>query len=213
MRILLLLFFVIAAGAAWSEPVEWPVSEGGNGHFYEVISGLGSPGLTWDEADEMAKSKSHLGLQGHLVTLTSPAEKIFVGSLPEVYCDLPEYTWCLIFHVGGWSIVTEVLEPRPYNPPYVETTVEQWITGETGTVEFVTDSFVQGPKDQIVRFKWGTFSMDGFGLPDYGTFATVDESTAQALVVEYDDLSPYHYPDGSVQTTSSVWGSFKAIFR
>lgn len=54
--------------------VEWLVSEGGNGHFYEAISV--PTGITWTEASEAANAAG-----GYLATITSQAENEFVFNL------------------------------------------------------------------------------------------------------------------------------------
>jgi hypothetical protein len=63
----------IAAEGDW---VEWPVSAGGNGHFYLPVS---VPNLiTWQDCKAAAESAG-----GYLVTITSAAENTFVYNLIE----------------------------------------------------------------------------------------------------------------------------------
>ncbi|MCK4872198.1 MAG: hypothetical protein KAS72_05700 [Phycisphaerales bacterium] len=57
-------------------PVEWPVAEGGNGHFYEVVT---NPTLTWTQAMSWAEAQG-----GYLATITSLDEQVFVENLLEV---------------------------------------------------------------------------------------------------------------------------------
>ena len=54
--------------------VEWPISAGGNGHYYEAV--LVPEGISWDDAKAAAEAKG-----GHLVTITSEAENEFVYNL------------------------------------------------------------------------------------------------------------------------------------
>lgn len=216
MRNFLLLICVMASAvAAWAAPVEWPVNQGGNGHYYEVVGGRGSvyDGMAWAEADELAKAMSFQGVGGHLVTITSYEEHLFVGSLPEVSCDIIGGEPCLALHVGGWSIVTGVIDPQPYNPPFVETIGEQWVTGEGDTVDVYPIGSVTGPVGEVLYFKWGIFTLDGFGYPDYGVHAVTSPSTAHGFVVEYDGLNSYNYPDGSVSTRDMNWGGVKSLYR
>ena len=49
---LLLAGLALAGTASFADPVEWPVAEGGNGHFYEAFSV--SDGITWTEANVAA---------------------------------------------------------------------------------------------------------------------------------------------------------------
>jgi len=57
-----------------SAPIQWPAAEGGNGHFYELIEGR----FLWSQSYEAARSLAFRGAQGHLATLTSFSEDIFV---------------------------------------------------------------------------------------------------------------------------------------
>ena len=50
-------------------PIQWAVSEGGNGHYYEVID----QSLLWGDAKTYAE-----GLSSYLVTITSQEEQDFV---------------------------------------------------------------------------------------------------------------------------------------
>jgi subtilisin-like proprotein convertase family protein len=57
--------------------VQWPLSAGGNGHWYKAVANPGqSSGLTWAVADQIAQSEG-----GYLATVTSLAENDFVFSL------------------------------------------------------------------------------------------------------------------------------------
>lgn len=55
-----------------------------NGHYYEVVS---TP-TAWDDAVRQASQKTHLGLQGYLVTITSQQEHDFAYSLVGATCWL-----------------------------------------------------------------------------------------------------------------------------
>lgn len=216
MRSFVLLICIMGSvGMAWSEPVEWPVDQGGNGHYYEVFGGVGtaSDGMTWGVANELANAMSFQGISGHLVVLTSTAEGFFVGSLPGVSCDIFVGPPCVDWHVGGWTIVTGVIDPQPYNPPYVETAADQWVTGEGGTEGIPPIGSVKGPVGEIIYFKLGLYSLDGFGYPDYGVHAVPGPSTAVGFVVEYDGLIPYNFPGGLVSTENMNWGGIKALYR
>jgi len=62
----------LAYASAWAVPVSY------GGHYYDVIS---APGITWADARVAALSSSYLGLEGHLVTITSAGENLAVGGL------------------------------------------------------------------------------------------------------------------------------------
>jgi hypothetical protein len=57
-----------------ANPVQWPSTDGGNGHSYLAVA-LTDP-ILWPDANDMANL-----LGGHLVTLTSPEENDFVFHL------------------------------------------------------------------------------------------------------------------------------------
>ena len=69
---------VAVAGPARSAPVHWPVSEGGNGHYYDYV--LRTASFTWTAARDEAAATSFMGVSGHLATITSDAESQFLGN-------------------------------------------------------------------------------------------------------------------------------------
>ena len=72
MRTKSILVVVMAlASISNAVPVEWPVSSGGNGHFYEPIIVPG--GTTWSQANTSANAAG-----GYLATITSDDENTFV---------------------------------------------------------------------------------------------------------------------------------------
>ncbi len=62
------------SGITRGEIVQWPVADGGNGHFYEVVEA--PKGIAWIDATIDAETRN-----GFLVTITSPAENAFVFDL------------------------------------------------------------------------------------------------------------------------------------
>jgi hypothetical protein len=71
---IVIFLILLCMPAALAEKVEWPVSAGGNGHYYEAVSVPN--GITWDDANIAATASG-----GHLVTITSEAENSFVYNL------------------------------------------------------------------------------------------------------------------------------------
>lgn len=63
------------AADAFAAPLEWPVAEGGNGHFYEYVTTGPFPR---DAALVQAAGRTYAGVSGHLATLTSEPEWAFV---------------------------------------------------------------------------------------------------------------------------------------
>jgi hypothetical protein len=82
---------IASAGAARGEVVEWAVSDGGNGHLYQVV--VPSEWITWEDARAEAEA---LGPGWHLATITSEAENEFVFGL----IDDPAY-WAEVGVLGG----------------------------------------------------------------------------------------------------------------
>jgi hypothetical protein len=85
---------------SFAAPVQWPVEDGGNGHWYERID---NP-LTWEEARVAAEDAG-----GHLATITSQEEHDFT----------------LQFSPGGAPGVTHIGALQ-----HVNTGEWNWVTGE-----------------------------------------------------------------------------------
>lgn len=109
---------ILSCGIVQASLIQWEVSQGGNGHFYEAVA-VPQP-LTWWQADTDAQQAG-----GYLATITSEAENEFVFSLIDdpAYWN-PSYNlrgpWIGGFQppgspepAGGWSWVTG--EPFTYS--------------------------------------------------------------------------------------------------
>lgn len=70
----LALLYGGTASAESHSRVQWDVSDGGNGHWYEAV--VVPSGITWSEADAAARS-----VGGYLATIASESENAFVYSL------------------------------------------------------------------------------------------------------------------------------------
>lgn len=95
---LAVLFSPLAATAA---PIQW----GGNGHWYELVF---AQGINWFDANAAANASSHMGLSGHLATITSAEENAFIFGL-----GVRQSIWLGGFQPasapepdGGWEWVT-----------------------------------------------------------------------------------------------------------
>jgi hypothetical protein len=74
MRLVFLsLFSLFWSSLALAAPIQW----GANGHYYEFVNS----GLTYHEASAAAAASEHMGITGHLVTITSDAERMFLDTL------------------------------------------------------------------------------------------------------------------------------------
>lgn len=88
-----LVFVLLALG--WSAASAAVQRNPANGHHYEWIDGM----YTWDQANSLAAARSHLGYQGHLVTITSQQENDFVASIVP-YVDYGQ--WIGGHYSTGW---------------------------------------------------------------------------------------------------------------
>ena len=108
-RLLVLVAMMLLLGAQtlMAAPKPWFLSEGGNGHYYELV--VPRRGITWTAARDAAEEASFLGVNGHLVTITSSEEWQFVTQNFE--------------HQGTWIGLTDrIVEGR-----------FEWVTGEPVT--------------------------------------------------------------------------------
>ncbi|HEY0879917.1 MAG TPA: Ig-like domain repeat protein, partial [Archangium sp.] len=111
------------------------VANGTNGHFYEFVSFSG----TWTQAKNNSITRSYLGLQGYLATLTSAAENDFVRQ------KLTSDGWI------GAQANPENSFPRTWS----------WVTGpETGT------AFCSNPSSGVCGAVNGGFSNWASGEPN-----------------------------------------------
>jgi lysophospholipase L1-like esterase len=82
--LLFALAAVLTAQSIAGEPIEWPIANGGNGHFYQFVEDA----VPWTSARNQASAASYEGLPGHLVTISNAEENTFVASLA-----WPESAW------------------------------------------------------------------------------------------------------------------------
>ncbi|MEM8981067.1 MAG: lectin-like protein [Pseudomonadota bacterium] len=59
-------------------PMEWSKASGGNGHYYEIVF---NANVSWFDAHDAAAAKTHNGWAGHLATITSLSEQLFLNGL------------------------------------------------------------------------------------------------------------------------------------
>jgi hypothetical protein len=72
--VLFIASMALVATGVFADPVQWLVSEGGNGHYYEAVDGP----MSWNAAAVGAASLEWEGCLGHLATITSAAEDEFI---------------------------------------------------------------------------------------------------------------------------------------
>lgn len=77
MKLFIPFALALSASAANAAPVRFDTGPGATGSYYEI----GVAATTWSNALSVAGSKTHAGLTGHLATITSDEEHVFVGNL------------------------------------------------------------------------------------------------------------------------------------
>ncbi len=70
------------------DPIHWPKSEGGNGHYYRMVLVL-EP-ADWNTIRERAADSKLHGTAGHLVAMETPEERAFVADKILRICGIPE---------------------------------------------------------------------------------------------------------------------------
>lgn len=101
--ILMFLFVSLFFSNAEATPIEWSVESGGNGHYYEFIDNKGH--IHWESAKQQAENMSFRGVSGHLATITSDAENIFVSS-SSVWNDYTVSVWLGAEYNTEWTWIT-----------------------------------------------------------------------------------------------------------
>ncbi len=80
--VLVIVLTLTVVPVCFAVPVEWPISEGGNGHYYKVVLSPDKPWLTWTQAKMLAETEDQdLGLPSYLATVTDSYEKEFILSV------------------------------------------------------------------------------------------------------------------------------------
>ena len=110
-RFIAVAVLVLGASIGTATPVQWPIADGGNNHYYDLVMDVA--GVTWSEAKAAAEHPDHAyqGVLGHLATLTSPEENAFVTT--NFLVDASSYRVWLGGHqpegtepADGWEWIT-----------------------------------------------------------------------------------------------------------
>ncbi len=153
---------LLVASMASAAPVQWSV----NGHFYERIAP--PSGISWTSARSAAQALTHMGLPGHLATLTSAAEAQFVYTNTNAASG---YTW-----IG----FTDEVNEGTY----------RWVTGEPTAY---TDWLANEPNNQASNPPGEDYAMIDFREPDggwndYQNFTGILGGPPIAYLVEYEAI-------------------------
>ena len=104
LTVFVVTFVVAMLGVASVTPVfAVPVNNPANGHHYEFIQ---ASGLSWTDAKNAAEAAEFLGVNGHLVTITSAEENAFVDAL--------------VPSIRAWIGLTDAVTEGTF----------EWVTGE-----------------------------------------------------------------------------------
>ena len=176
--ILAIGFILGVCGPAFPMPVQWDISDGGNGHWYQVVENTDPHGVwTWNDANDFASSASHNGMQGHLATITSEAENDFVSSkafLGSVHGGLFAKTIWL----GGFQDTDATGLEDGWH----------WVTGETWGVTDWRSGQPDNSSHNFLAMAAGSISPGSgwYDMPDNGKFWR-DINTA--YIIEYEPAS------------------------
>lgn len=167
-RALFIAFIVLVTQqASIAAPVQWA----GNGHWYDLVQPSG--GITWPDARDAAAAATHLGLPGHLATVTSSLEHEFVvSSLLVPNAPVPT-DWSLSVWIG----LTDASNEGQFT----------WVTGEpfAYTAWFVDEPNNLGDED-FVHYQRYTSSAAGWGWNDHYD-ATISWTSAPfSYLVEFE---------------------------
>jgi len=148
-----------------SDPIQWPESEGGNGHWYAYVQSA-SPSC-WETDREMAED-----MGGYLATITNEAENNFLGQLAQ-----PFYPLSAAANIGGY----QDLEDPDYSEPGG---AWKWVTGEP--FEYTNwqggEPGCCGPNED-----WLDFNAQSSQWRDRVNCLPNEETTSQWSLIEWSD--------------------------
>ncbi len=183
----LLLSILLISSDSHSDPIQWTVEEGGNGHWYEYITEPES----WFTARSTAENMEWGGNNGHLLTLTSAEEEewvyqnlfnneiVYIGGLnlgdgwfwvtgePTEYSNFVDntnfgFSWKVSFgEEEGSPIWFTVAGGIPANPYIVEFPASD-VTFE----DFITLADVPSDNGGFLSVSWSRNIYDAPSLPD-----------------------------------------------
>ena len=178
-----LMFTALEVGAGGSAPKPKPPAAF-EGRYYEVVLASKS---SWESARAAAESRTHQGLQGHLVTIGSLAEDQFVDQLRrQALGRSGSELWA-----GGYqtACATTTPEPgcgwlwtngQPIAPTNASSLYTNWLDGEPNNLQRKPSRFQRATEDHLAIGLGGAF-----GWNDEGNLANI-----AGYVIEYgDDLT------------------------
>jgi hypothetical protein len=151
-------FLAMAATQAVATPVLMP----GSGHYYERIAGT----YNWHQARANAATRSHLGMQGYLASLSSAAEAHFVKStfIDGKFAAIHEGPW-----VGGWQSARATgafdgwrwISGEPFGPA-------GWAVGEPNDHKGVNEEAIHFMRELGWNDRPSSMTVSGGYIVEYG---------------------------------------------
>jgi hypothetical protein len=154
------------SGRATAQLPVGPQLNPANGHYYETVRYLSGASVdrTFSTALAAASAKSHNGIPGHLVTITSSEEQVFLETT----------FWPALADRGWWMGASDAAVEGEW----------RWITGpEAGQLFWKTDAIVQGSpvgtalgfeswlRDDTIGTYWEPNNQANAAGEDYATLA------------------------------------------
>jgi hypothetical protein len=159
---------VVLSVPASATPIQWQVSDGGNGHWYEVIQ---ADNLPFDQAVSAASALSYNGVSGSLVVFETAT---YSEEIAFVYNNLKnDITTYRLYWVGA------------FNPAAGTGTAEDqwaWITGEVVPAAVISNwviDYWEGRVAEGIAFYYGNTT-----LGDHNAYYPTSGAVA-GYVVEY----------------------------
>jgi hypothetical protein len=177
-----------------SDPVQF------DGHYYQVVPAYK---ISWEAAKAGAEQRTFQGVQGHLATIGSPEEDLFLDQLRrQVFNALQPTFTARELWVGGFQVPCATANPEPacgwmwlngdpIAPTNGASPYTNWLNGEPDNYKRTPDEMHRATEDVLaIGLK------DQFGWNDEGTLPNV-----WGYIVEYGE------GDLSVPAESCAFGS------
>lgn len=176
-------FTAIHAGATDFTP---PAPVQFDAHYYQIVI---ANRISWDAAKAAAEQRTFQGVQGHLATIGSPEEDVFLHQLRQQVLSAPHPSlsgselW-----VGGFQLPCATATPEPacgwmwlngesIAPTNTASPYTNWLSGEPNNLQRTPDSLNRATEEHLA------IGLDGaFGWNDEGAFSNV-----WGYIVEYGD--------------------------
>jgi len=203
MRVILAVFCVVLiVGAAMAKPIEWPVSEGGNGHYYEKFDGSEIVSMSWRGAEQFAETLEFNGMTGHLITITTLEEFLYSKTIIDGYPSLLYGT-----RVGAWN-------KQAWDPTHEENLGWRMITGESFDQDLIPNQYIPLSDNTggVLGYSCGHPGRDE--CCDWESEDPDDPIGGGCIIVEFDNFPVIDpLPENLLPTHQRSWGALKTYYR